>query len=116
MKYSMTKGKYVIGGAEVISIEPQDKVDLIFKICHLVVMDLSDLSHAMTISCVQTANLVYRKDGFTNLETTKLRIYDFFREAEFVYSFLCTMDENNNIQLRRFVVITSQLFWPFLDN
>jgi hypothetical protein len=53
MKYSMTKGKYVIGGAEVTWIEPQDKVDLIFKICHLVVMDLSDLSHAMTISCVQ---------------------------------------------------------------
>ena len=68
MKYSMTKGKYVIGGAEVIWIEPQDKVDLIFKICHLVVMDLSDLSHAMTSS----------SDGFTNLETTNLRFFCLF--------------------------------------
>ena len=67
-------------------------------------MDLSDLSHAMTISCVQTANLVYRKGGFTNLETTKLRIYDFFHETEFVYLFLCTVNVNKNIQFRRFVV------------
>ena len=66
MKYSMTKGKYVIGGTEVIWIEPQDKVDLIFKICHLVVMDLSGLSHAITISAHKTKNLVYIKIFYDN--------------------------------------------------
>ena len=41
-------------------------------------------------------------DGLMNLEPTNL--WGFFREIEFVYLFLCTVNVNVNIQFRRFVV------------
>ena len=45
--------------------------------------------------------LIRSSDSFTNLETTNIR---FFRETEFVYLLLCTVNINNNIQFRRLVV------------
>ena len=53
-------------------------------------------------------------DSFTYLESTN----KFFGETEFVYLFLCTVNVNNNIQFRRFVVKPSdeQIITYFLGS
>ena len=45
-------------------------------------------------------------DSFTNFETTI-----FFRETEFVYSFLCIVNINKNIYLPNFVGKISENLW-----
>jgi len=51
--------------------------------------------------------LTNSSDSFTNFETT-----NFFGETEFVYLFLCTVNVNNNIQIRRFIVSTNS--WNYV--